>query len=371
MDNDHFCSTLPDMDTAVLKELYSLANTIFALNLEGLFFEEDFFAVTIPNEPTYYVTLGNGVMVANRGNRGVANFLEFLEREDTENELEFFDYQQAMTSLYSVLPFDGDEEPIEQDSEWAKQSGVSFEGTFAPIFRSKNEYCLPTVITEAEAKTLIAIFRSALALIGHLADLKKKHPKHRAIAVWHDEVSGSSTERDFIPHLQVSDSTVKITSLLFEPWEYEITFPTAQFKDAEDRRYYKTMKPKIGKVLYLVTGIFPAPVASEKRGEAVFPVFYLLYDPQDHLIRDMYMLDEYERDYEEFFHRLLNTFDQGLKPQAIHCYGRRTIPLLSTVGPNMGVMILEGQKSDELEGVIDDVLDHFLHSDFSEEDDEH
>jgi hypothetical protein len=62
--------------------------------------------------------------------------------------------------------------------------------------------------------------------------------------------------------------------------------------------------------------------------------------------------------------------DRGVKPQAIHCYGRRTLPLLTKIGPNMGVMVFEGKRDAELDEVIDDMLHHFLH-DGIEEEDEH
>ncbi len=358
------------MDTNLLTELYTLAKATFTAKLEGLFFEEDLFAISLKDRPTYYVTLGNGVMVANRGRKGLTNFLEFLEHEETEDEFEFFEYQQAMDSLYSVIPYDDEEDDtFETDSLWLKESGVLFDKITAPVFRTKAEYCLPGVINEEEAQDFISIFKATLFLVAHLSEIKKKHPKHRAIAVWHDLVTGDSKTDEVIPHLSVSGDTITLDKMTFASWEYENTFPTPEFSDAEQRRYYKAMKAKSGKIFYMATGIFPAPVASEKYKEPVFPVFYLLFDPQTHQILDVYMLDEFEKDYYEFVARLLAVLDRGEKPQAIHCYGRRTLPLLTKIGPNMGVMVFEGQKDDELNEVIEDMLHHFLHGDF--EDHEH
>ncbi|OQA45271.1 MAG: hypothetical protein BWY50_00135 [Spirochaetes bacterium ADurb.Bin315] len=358
------------MDKDLLTELYTLAKATFAANLDGLFFEEDLFAVSLANRPTYYVTLGNGVLVANRGRKGLTNFLEYLEHEETEDELEFFEYQQAMDSLYSVVPFDEDDDMLETDETWRKESGVLFEDMAAPIFRSKVEYCLPGIIDEEEAKEFIRIFKATLHLIARLTEIKKEHPKHRAIAMWHDQVSDGSKKNEYIPRLTVGENEIVLDKLLFEPWNYENTFPVPEFADAEQRRYYKSMKAKSGKVFYMATGIFPAPVSSEKFDEPTFPVFYLLYDPQAHQILDVYMLDDYEKDHNIFIDRFLAVVDRGVKPQAIHCYGRRTLPLLTKIGPNMGVMVFEGKRDAELDEVIDDMLHHFLH-DGIEEEDEH
>jgi hypothetical protein len=46
------------------------------------------------------------------------------------------------------------------------------------------------------------------------------------------------------------------------------------------------------------------------------------------------------------------------------------LPLLTKIGPNMGVMVFEGKRDAELDEVIDDMLHHFLH-DGIEEEDEH
>jgi hypothetical protein len=358
------------MDRNLLAELYALAKATFSVNLDGLFFEEDLFAVSLANRKTYYVTLGDGVVVANRGKQGLTNFLEFLEHEDTEDELEFFEYQQAMDSLYSVVPLEGEDDVFETDEAWLEESGVAFEETAAPVFRSKKEYCLPGIIDEEEAKEFIQIFRAILHLINRLLEIRKQHPKNRAIAVWHDQVSGGSKKDEYIPFLTVRGDEVILDKILFEAWNYENTFPVSDFADAEQRRYYKSMKAKSGKIFYMATGIFPAPVSSEKFDEPTFPVFYLLYDPQTHQILDVYMLDEFEKDYDVFVDRFLAIVDRGVKPQAIHCYGRRTLPLLTKIGPNMGVMVFEGKRDAELDEVIDEMLHHFLHSEI-EEDDEH
>ncbi|NLZ76652.1 MAG: hypothetical protein GX911_01635 [Spirochaetales bacterium] len=358
------------MDKDLLTELYTLAKAIFTADLSGLFFEEDLFAVFLENRPTYYVTLGNGVLLANRGRKGLTNFLEYLEHEETEDELEFFEYQQAMDSLYSVVPFDEDDDTLETDDEWRKESGVLFEGMAAPVFRSKTEYCLPGIIDEEEGKELVQIFKATLHLISHLEEIRKEHPKHRAIATWHDQVSDGSKKEEYIPCLTVGENGILLDKLPFEPWNYENTFPIPEFADAEQRRYYKSMKAKSGKIFYMVTGVFPAPVSSEKLDDPTFPVFYLVYDPQTHKILDVYMIDEYEKNHTVFIDRFLAVVDRGVKPQAIHCYGRRTLPLLTRIGPNMGVMVFEGKRDAELDGVIEDMLHHFLHDGIEEEDDE-
>lgn len=356
------------MDRNLLAELYALAKATFSADLDGLFFEEDLFAVSLADRPTYYVTLGNGVMLANRGKKGLTNFLEFLEHEGAEDELEFFEYQQAMDSLYSVVPLEGEDDVLETDEAWLKESGVTFEEMPAPVFRSKKEYCLPGIINEEEAKEFIQIFQATLHLIHRLLEIRKHHPKRRAIAVWHDQVSDGSKKDEYIPRLTVRGNEVVLDKVLFEAWNYENTFPVPDFADAEQRRYYKSMKAKSGKIFYMATGIFPAPVSSEKFDEPTFPVFYLLYDPQAHQILDVYMLDDFEKDYDIFVDRFLAIVDRGVKPQAIHCYGRRTLPLLTRIGPNMGVMVFEGKQDAELDEVIDEMLHHFLHSGIEEED---
>ena len=46
----------------------------------------------------------------------------------------------------------------------------------------------------------------------------------------------------------------------------------------------------------------------------------------------------------------------GGKPQAIHCFGDRSYPLLSYLGSQINIMMVQGKQNDELDTIIKEHL---------------
>jgi ABC-type nickel/cobalt efflux system permease component RcnA len=93
----------------------------------------------------------------------------------------------------------------------------------------------------------------------------------------------------------------------------------------------------------------------------------LIYDPQDHQILDIFIVEDYEKEHGAFISHLLEIFEKAGKPQAIHCFGKRTLPLLEKIGPQMGIMVVDGGKNEE----IDSILMDMMHALFTEDEHEH
>jgi ABC-type nickel/cobalt efflux system permease component RcnA len=77
----------------------------------------------------------------------------------------------------------------------------------------------------------------------------------------------------------------------------------------------------------------------------------MLYDPQKHDLLDVFMVEDYEEGHVGFVSRLLDYIHQNGKPQAIHCFGERSFPLLSALGKQMGIRIMQGTFNQELENL--------------------
>ncbi|MGH0054140.1 MAG: hypothetical protein ACQ5SW_12185, partial [Sphaerochaetaceae bacterium] len=54
--------------------------------------------------------------------------------------------------------------------------------------------------------------------------------------------------------------------------------------------------------------------------------------------------------------RMLELFEKEGKPQAIHCYGKRTLPLLSELGKQIGIMVVNGNQKEAMEHLIHDMF---------------
>jgi hypothetical protein len=90
---------------------------------------------------------------------------------------------------------------------------------------------------------------------------------------------------------------------------------------------------------------------SAKDPAPIFPVVEMLYDPQKHDLLDVFMVENYEDGHVGFVSRLLNYIQQNGKPQAIHCFGDRSYPLLSSLGKQLGIRIMQGAFNQELESL--------------------
>jgi len=116
------------------------------------------------------------------------------------------------------------------------------------------------------------------------------------------------------------------------------------------------MKAKSGKVLALAIGSMPQAMLPTEGERPVYPIYSLAYNPQNHQILDVFLIEDYETEHGKFISRLLEIFEKDGKPQAIHCYGKRTLPLLSKMGKQIGIMVVNGTQTEQMGELIQEMF---------------
>jgi hypothetical protein len=137
---------------------------------------------------------------------------------------------------------------------------------------------------------------------------------------------------------------------------YGFYYPHAFFTNEERQLQYKRMRAKSGKILALAIGMMAEPMLPGEGDRPLYPFYSLAYDPQSHQVLDVFLVEDYEREHGKIVSRLLELFEKEGKPQAIHCYGKRTLPLLSELGKQIGIMVVMGNQQEEMDTLIQDMF---------------
>lgn len=340
------------MDTHTL---YSLAKAYTDAAVASVFSENDLMCVIAQDKTPYYVSLVDSAFAAYRGEKGLTGYLALSLSDEQSDSFEYMEMEQEQECLLCLL--NNTRQDIEDaDYQAIVESGVPFEDGMYPQFRSKLQYRYPWYIEESEGSDLILILRAVLFAKEYFASYKKTG-KTNSFSYWLDSLNlKESSDKEYIPCIEERDGTFIVTAKILQDEAYGFSYPQAFFTDEEKQRTYKRMRSKPGKILYVATGMLPEPLLGEKGGRPLFPIFQLVYDPQAHQILDIFMVEDYEKEHGAFISHLLEIFEKEGKPQAIHCFGKRTLPLLEKIAPQMGIMVVEGGQNEELNSILMDMM---------------
>ncbi|MDY0287841.1 MAG: hypothetical protein RBR15_03355 [Sphaerochaeta sp.] len=352
------------------KAFYSLIKEYQQAQVDTVFSENDLFAIELDDKSPAYVSIVEDALALYLGEKGITGYLRlcFLdpdgpqsEKHETENSQECF-----------ILTLNNTKEELApEDLQAIEESGIGFEEGFYPMVRVKRQYRFPWFLTEEERQSFALALRGILFAKTYVAQFGKVG-KTNSLVPWLEGMGLDDIEkREYYPYFKQTTEgmepfTVEAKELGDD--DYGVEYPQARLTNMEKLTLYKRMKAKPGKILYAATFLMHEPLRHEKGGAPVFPVAYLLFDPQKHIILDLHMVDDYEISHIKFVSRLLETFDEVGKPQAIHCFGERTYPLLAHLGEQINIMMVKGKQNDELDTLIEEFQSQGLHD---EEEHEH
>lgn len=351
------------------KTLYRLAKDYAEADVANVFSEHDLICIVAEDKTPYYVSQVDTAFAAYRGEKGLTGYLALSLCDDDTDSLEYIEAEQEQECLLCL--FGNRKDDLDElDLKAVADSGVEFaEGNY-PQFRNKLQYHFPWYIDEKDAAALSTILRALIYAKEYFCAYKKTS-KTNSFSFWLDALNLEEREsKEYIPCIEIDGDTFKVTARVLEDESFGYSFPQAFFTDEEKRAQYKRMKAKSGKIMAVATGMFPEPLMGEKSGRPVFPIYQLIYDPQTHIVLDIFIIENYESEHGTFVSRMLQVFEQVGKPQAIHCYGKRTLPLLEKLGPQMGIMVVDGGKSEEINAIVIDMLND-LYGEHDEHDHHH
>lgn len=338
--------------------LYEVAKAYSEAALDDVFTEYDLICVRTPGGVSYYVSIVPGAIAAYKGEVGLTSYLTMMNSDEDASPEETIDLQLGQEFLLAV--FDDDREELEEhDREAMERSGVPFTAGF-PQFRFKAQYRYPQPLEEGDEEDLIFIME-ALLFAKEYFSRYHKNKRSDSLTPWLDSLGlTDSMETEYLPCLTREGEGFAVTAYILEDEEYGVSFPQAFFIDEERQRYFKRMKVKRGKILYYITGIMAEPVMGVRIEEALFPAFAISYDPQTDQILDFQMIEDYEQEHARFVESLLNLIEQHGKMQAIHCFGRRSLPLLEKIGPQMGIMVVDGGENEMISKLVFSMFDELV-----------
>ena len=354
------------------KEFYSLIKEYQQSEVDTVFSENDLFAIELEDKSPAYASIVEDALALYLGEKGITGYLRLcfldpdtspLEKQEVENSQECF-----------ILTLNNAKENLEpEDLAAIEESGIDFaEGSY-PMVRIKRQYRFPWFLTDEEQQSFALALRGILfakTYVGQFGKISKTN----SLTPWLESFGLDDIDkREYFPYFkQAKDEkelfTVEARELSDD--DYGVEYPQARLTNEEKLSLYRRMKAKAGKILYVATFLLPEPFRDAKGGAPVFPVAYMLFDPQKHVMLDFYLVDDYEQQHAKFVSRLLDSFDQGGKPQAIHCFGDRTYPLLSYVGTQLNIMMVRGKQNDELDAIIEEVISQEVNAE-EEHDHEH
>lgn len=351
------------MDTHTL---YSLAKAYTEAAIASVFSENDLICVIAADKTPYYVSLVDSAFAAYRGEKGLTGYLALSLADEQNKSLEYMEMEQEQECLLCLLN-NGRENLEDADYQSMVESGVPFEEGMYPQFRSKLQYRYPWYIEDGDGQDLILIMRALIFAKEYFASYKKTSTTN-SFSYWLDALGlKESGGKEYIPCIEEQEGRFVVSARILQDEAYGFSYPQAFFTNEEKQRSYKRMRAKPGKILYVATGMLPEPMLGEKGGRPVFPIYQLVFDPQSHQILDIFMVENYEQEHGAFISHLIQIFEKEGKPQAIHCFGKRTLPLLEKIGPQMGIMVVDGGKNEELDSILMDMM----HELFTEEAHEH
>lgn len=354
------------------KAFYSLIKEYQEAEVDMVFSENDLFAIELEDKSPAYVSIVEDALALYLGQRGITGYLRLcfldpdataLEKNETENSQECF-----------ILTLNNAKEELEpEDLKAIEESGIEFAEGFYPMVRVKRQYRFPWFLEEGEQQSFALALRGILFAKAYVAQFGKVG-KTNSLVPWLESLGLDDIEkREYYPYFKQTGKendvfTVEARELSDD--DYGVEYPQARLTNEEKLTRYKRMKAKPGKILYVATFLMHEPLRHEKGGAPVFPVAYLLFDPQKHIILDLHMVDDYEQYHTAFVSRLLESFDQVGKPQAIHCFGDRTFPLLAHLGEQINIMMARGKQNDELDAIIEEFISQSFNGE-EEHDHEH
>ena len=354
------------------KEFYSLIKEYQEAQVDTVFSENDLFAIELEDKSPAYASIVEDALALYLGEKGITGYLRlcFLD-PDTTKPLEKNEVENSQECF--ILTLNNTSEDLQpEDLAAIKESGIEFADGSYPMVRSKRQFRFPWFLTEEEQQSFALALRGILFAKTYVAQFGKVG-KTNSLTPWLESLGLDDIEkREYYPYFkQAKDEkelfTVEARELSDD--DYGVEYPQARLTNEEKLSLYRRMKAKPGKILYVATFLLPEPFKDAKGGAPIFPVAYMLFDPQKHVMLDLHMVDDYEQSHTKFVSRLLESFDQVGKPQAIHCFGDRTYPLLSHLGTQLNIMMVRGQQNDELDTIIEEFLSHGL--DEEEHDHEH
>ncbi len=352
------------------KEFYSLIKEYQTAQVDTVFSENDLFAIELEDKSPAYVSIVEDELALYLGQKGISGYLRLCFLDPDASQREKHEVESSQECF--ILTLNNRSEDLEpEDLAAVKESGIEFAEGYYPMVRIKRQYHLPWFLAPEEQEQLALALRGILFAKSYVAQFGKIS-RTNSLVPWLESLGlDDIEEREYYPSFRQTEGgngTFAVEAKELSDDDYGLEYPQARLTNPDKLSRYRRMKAKPGKIFYAATFLLAEPLSHDKKGGApFFPVTYLLYDPQKHIILDLYLVDDYEMDHNKFVSRLLETFDEVDKPQAIHCYGDRTYPLLAHLGEQLSIMTIKGKPNDELDALIEE----FLSQGLDEEDHDH
>lgn len=340
------------------KELYTLIHEYQQEGFEHIFSEDDLFAVALPDKTVAYVSIMEDALALYIGEYGLRGYLNLCyldpdapmrEKVEVDADLECY-----------ILRLDRNKEHLdEEELRDIEESGVGFEQGHFPKVEIQRRYRLPWKLTESEKENFAVALQGILFAKDYVAQFGKT-TRASSLTAWLESMALEDSEnREYYPLLIPSEEkaghfTVEARELSLNLLEEE--FPQARLTNETKLTHYRRMKAKVGKVFYIATFVLEDPIEDPQGGAPIFPICYLLYDPQEREVLDFFLVIDYEAEHTKFAARLFDAFDEVGKPQAIHCFGKRTFPLFSYLGKQLSIMVTHGKKEAGFDAIIEEFL---------------
>ncbi len=356
------------------KEFYSLIKEYQQAQVDTVFSENDLFAIELEDKSPAYASIVEDALALYLGQKGITGYLRlcFLDPDATK-PLEMNEVENSQECF--ILTMNNAKEELEpEDLKAIEESGIEFDEGSYPMVRVKRQYRFPWFLTAEERHSFALALRGILFAKSYVAEFGKIS-KTNSLTPWLESLGLDDIEkREYYPyfkHVKDHKESFTVEARELNDDDYGVEYPQARLTNEEKLTLYKRMKAKPGKILYVATFLLPEPFKDAKGGSPIFPVAYMLFDPQKHVMLDLHMVDDYEQSHIKFVSRLLDSFDQIGKPQAIHCFGDRTYPLLAHLGTQINIMMVQGKQNDELDTIIEEFISHGFNGEEEHEHHEH
>lgn len=338
--------------------LYEVAKAYSEAAIADVFSESDLICIRTPDGTAYYVSVVSNAFAAYRGEVGLTGYLALAFVDDEASPLEAMELEQAQECLLAV--FAEEKEDLEKrDIREVDASGVTFTAGY-PQFRFKEQYRYPWYATRRDEEDLIIIMEGLLFAKEYFSGHNKR-TQSDSFTPWLEEMGIVQTDGlEYLPTLSLEEGQFSVSAKVLQDEAYGFVFPQAFFTDEERQLYFKRMKAKSGKILYYITGVIPEPIMGKQDHRPVYPTFAITFDPQGDEVLDFRMVEDYDKEHGTFVKALLTLFEQQGKVQAIHCFGKRSLPLLEKIGPQMGIMVVDGGKNELVDELIISMFDELF-----------
>ncbi len=341
------------------KRLYEVAKACIEASLSDVFSEFDLIGVRSKEGIPYYVTIVSNAIAAYRGEAGLTGYLALAMLDEESSALEQIEIDLSQEALLAIFT-DEQEELEEEDRKALRASGVSFTDA-VPQFRLKERYRYPWRLSRSDEEDMILIMEALLFAKEYFASFEKKRQSD-SFGPWLDSLGiAEEVGREWLPCVSKEGEGFVITARLLIEENFGFVYPQAYFRDEERQLHFKRLKARRGKILYYITGTMVEPVLGQRDERPLFPTYAITFDPQTDQILDFLMVEDYEKEHAKFVESLLNLFEEHGKVQAIHCFGRRTLPLLEKIGPQMGIMVVDGGKNELVDELVYSMFDELTH----------